>query len=361
MATQSMKAGEQLLNTIDDDNDILDLTEEIQSDDDQEIVDLRDIVFDDDDIKMKVSNANSPPFSIKDKPSLKDDDWLNGKEDLIDLSDAIEADDAVEREMSATDDEDIIDLSDAIKADGTITPETSVTDNNYDDDELNLDELLNIPEKQIDSSRMMETPRSPVFQNESPVLFENPDINELSPDSKWPIDIEPMASADNISLADEIDGIKSRSTDPELPDFPPPTDENRPNHFWEDRDIDLLDAVGLNLTDSAKSSDIPSPLETELFLDDIGVEVDSDGPKISFNSEDTVLPTVTVHEPPVDDAELLAKLSDDQIEAALERVIHRLFREKIETALETTVSRIVHEEIQHIKQLLMDDTEKSES
>ncbi|MFZ3046852.1 MAG: hypothetical protein WA151_13135, partial [Desulfatirhabdiaceae bacterium] len=249
MATQSMKAGEKLLNTIDDDNDILDLTEEIQSDDDQEIVDLSDIVFDDDDTKMKMSNANSPTFPIKDKPSLNDDDRLNEKEDLIDLSDAIEADDAVEREMSATDDEDIIDLSDAIKADDSIAPsEKSVTDNNYDDDELNLDELLNISDKQIDSSRMVETPRSPVFQNESPVLFEDPNINVLSPDSKWPIDIEPMASADNISLSDEIDGMESRSTDPESPDFPPPTDENRPDHFLDDRDIDLLDAVGLNLT-----------------------------------------------------------------------------------------------------------------
>jgi hypothetical protein len=134
MGTQSMKTEAPLLDTIDD--DILELTEQVQPDDDDEIVDLLDIVLDADQPGTQSSAGDAPEFSPAAGIGLKDDDRLCEEEGIIDLSDAIEADDSVEPEMCSTD----------------------------DDDGMNLDELLNFSEKQPDMTLPVEMPPQPDFQ-----------------------------------------------------------------------------------------------------------------------------------------------------------------------------------------------------
>lgn len=331
MGTQSMKTGEPLLDTIDD--DILELTEQVQPDDDDEILDLLDIVLDESQPGIPSSVGDKPEFSPEAGTGLKVDDRLSEEEDVIDLSDAIEADDLVESEMCSTD----------------------------DDDGMNLDELLDFSEKQPDSTPPQEPPPQPDFQSAPPVFATSQDIDAASADLNWSIDSPDTAAADTVSILNEIDGPNFRKPESPAPDLMPPrTDESGSKPFFDERDLDLLDEVGLSLPDSPKSSDIIIPLKTASFLDDIGVEVDPSKDELSVTGEKTALIPETENEPIPDDSGVLAPITTDQIEAALERVIHRMFREKIETALETIVSQVVREEIRHIKLLLMDDMEKAE-
>ncbi len=331
MGTQSMKTEAPLLDTIDD--DILELTEQVQPDDDDEIVDLLDIVLDADQPGTQSSAGDAPEFSPAAGIGLKDDDRLCEEEGIIDLSDAIEADDSVEPEMCSTD----------------------------DDDGMNLDELLNFSEKQPDMTLPVEMPPQPDFQNESNVLPANQDIKTAFTDVNWSVDSSDIIATDTESVLNEIDGGDFGKPESNPPDLTPSlADESGIDQFFNEKDLDLLDEVGLGLPDSPKSSDIIIPLKTLSFLDDIGVEVDPSEAALPMNSEKAVLTPETENDAIPDDSGILANITNDQIEAALERVIHRMFREKIETALETIVSQVVREEIRHIKLLLMDEMEKTE-
>lgn len=132
-----------------------------------------------------------------------------------------------------------------------------------------------------------------------------------------------------------------------------PAEERPPDPADGRIPIDLLDDA-IVLDDAVEATE-----ETDDFVDSLGLEI---------GSADEV---ATASVPPADAAEtadlpapwpdlearVAAALPPERIEAALERVIERIYAEKLEGILVETVERVVKREIEEIQAALLGDEE----
>jgi hypothetical protein len=96
------------------------------------------------------------------------------------------------------------------------------------------------------------------------------------------------------------------------------------------------------LDEALENDDTPEPEAEEDFVDDIGLEIDAEEPP---------------PEAPIEEAagEPISGVPAGQVEAAVERVIERLFAEKIEAMITDAIEKAVSKEIEALKAALLED------
>ena len=266
----------------------------------------------------------TPPETMEDDDNLIID--LTGMEAALD---ADIADTALEDEE---DDEDVIDLLDAVEPEA-LAPET--------------DELADLETR-------AETTLTETFDS-----IEDPDIGiaqEAPPAAEAdqdPTPPETMEDDDNLII--DLTGMEA-ALDADIADTALEDEE-------DDEDvIDLLDAVEPEALapETDELADLETRAETMLAetLDstqepDIGIAEET-SPAFADPSDEEFAPTA-LSQPSTTDT---VPFTEQQLEAALERTIHRIYAEKIEHLMIQTIEKTVQREIEKIKRALLEDDDE---
>ncbi|MGA8181585.1 MAG: hypothetical protein WB792_16105, partial [Desulfobacterales bacterium] len=105
-------------------------------------------------------------------------------------------------------------------------------------------------------------------------------------------------------------------------------------------DDDLIKETA-DVTNESDSEAILDAALKDDFADSLGIELDSEE-----GAKENLFDT--------------GKVTNDQVEAALERVIKKMFYEKIDRLLVDTIEKTVKKEIERLKKALLDDATDSE-
>jgi hypothetical protein len=199
-------------------------------------------------------------------------------------------------------------------------------------------------------------------------MTDNNDTNQLNDEASPKDDEDIIDLTDVVSDTEDIYDIK-------LPDY---TDEAISVSEEEEKvpefDDDILDNVVKLEDDLNKDIEIDHYLDDE-FVDfaDLGLELDTSEDKnqdislepeeeadnleqlIADVVEDTQQKTAHEKETASDTPETI-RLSPEQVDEALERVIKKMYADKIDSILTEVIEKTVTKEIERLKALLLEDT-----
>ncbi len=270
---------------------------------------------------MDMTESNEPDKKneaaepTEDEPIIDLEDETADHEETIDLTEAAEG--SPEEELKG--DEEIIDLLQATEEsfakepaedETVITLEEEAADETKDDDEVidlvDAAEEISLAE---DTGNIVDEASEPA-EDEAII-----DLTETVGDTSLEIEDIGEPIPDTADAAQEFDDISELDSDliEETMDF---TEEFDPD----------------TITDDTLKDD---------FADSLGIELDS-GEETKENFFDP------------------GKLSNEQVETALERVIKKMFYEKIDRLLVDTIEKTVTREIEKLKKALLDDATDSE-
>ena len=403
------------------DEEIIDLKQVIEGGDDDDIIDLNDILEQPDQASVETDDVVIPledaiPTQETAAPSAEPDDSII---DLEDVATTLEADIADTQPdvptlteapgaAAAADDEGVIDLLDIAALD---TPDDDRPPSPADENEIETAAPSAEPDDSIiDLEDVAATPEAGIAdtQPDVPPLTEAPDAAAAA-DDEGVIDLLDVAALDTPEDEKETAGRSEEPDDsiidledvaatPEAgiadtqPDVPPLTEAPDAAAAADDEGvIDLLDVAALDTPEQAGSgdeelADLESRAEAMLTAatgstmapddDPFGAETaeeaaETSGPDAEvpvLDHEDTLAepapkarPAVAVpfsppspSEPP--EAEAVTP-TDQQVEAALERVIEKIYAEKIEQMMIRTIEKTVKREIEKIKSALLEDND----
>jgi hypothetical protein len=309
-------------------------------------------------------------------------------DDIIDLNDILEQPD----QASVETDDVVIPLEDAIPTQETAAPSAEPDDSIIDLEDVATTLEADIADTQPDVPTLTEAPGAAAAADDEGVIdlldiaaLDTPeDERETAGRSEEPddsiIDLEDVAATPEAGIADT------------QPDVPPLTEAPDAAAAADDEGvIDLLDVAALDTPEQAGSgdeelADLESRAEAMLTAatgstmapddDPFGAETaeeaaETSGPDAEvpvLDHEDTLAepapkarPAVAVpfsppspSEPP--EAEAVTP-TDQQVEAALERVIEKIYAEKIEQMMIRTIEKTVKREIEKIKSALLEDND----
>jgi hypothetical protein len=334
------------------DDEIIDLTQVVQKEDDDGIVDLTTIIGQPGNVPEEMDSAEDEIIDLKDTVSVDEpaDTTQDMDEEVIDLAGmetaepttADEADEEVidlagmetiDQTTADEADEEVIDLAGMEAAEPIAADEADEPGDladTIDEEFIDLSEL----ETALEPGMTEQESDLPSPQPEKPATVDEEesidlqDTVELAPE---PIE-EDMESPDSLAdtmLTDAID----------LSD-----DEMGPA-------VDTPETEEEAMPDETGPEAIADPVVSEEEVADSGAAV-VDGP---LEEEPPVAPTFMPLDTSEPDVKETIPLTDEQVEAALERTIEKIYAEKIEQLLIQTIEKTVKMEIQRIKQALMED------
>ena len=155
---------------------------------------------------------------------------------------------------------------------------------------------------------------------ELPVEDQDDEILELTDEI-----IEP--SEDDDEIIDLMDTVQEISLEPEAP--------SSKSDDILDLDNDLFEET-IDFDEGLDPEAVPDPSAKDDFADSLGIELETgeDIPEVSLNGD---------------------RVSDEQIAAALEGVIKKMFYEKIDGILAEVIEKTVRNEIERLKNILLDE------
>ena len=176
------------------------------------------------------------------------------------------------------------------------------------------DEIEDGPEDDDDILDLLDTVEElPVEDQDDEILELTDEIIEPSEDDDEIIDL--MDTVQEISL--EPEALSSKSDD--IPDL----------------DSDLFEET-IDFDEELDQETAPDPSAKDDFTDSLGIELETreDIPEVSLKTD---------------------RVSDEQIAAALEGVIKKMFYEKIDGILVEVIEKTVRNEIERLKNILLDE------
>jgi hypothetical protein len=361
------------------DGEIIDLTQVIEGGDNDDIIDLEDILEQPDGAPEKMDEAALSPvndISTEEIAALPDDT----NDDIIDLEDVattLEADMAdpephtdpmateeAQPETGPDDDEAVIDLLDVAALDtsgdddmAAAAGEEEVTadmDEELDDDIIDLEDVATTlepdmadPEPETDTLTADEVQPETEPDEDEPVidLLDVADIDTPGEDA-----VEPPEDDDEAGIID-------------LTDIEEPESDNE--EFAE-----LQSRAEAMLTDTSESTvesdqDLLDEETPEEAAETAGPDADfrvMDEEDALFEPEpvpqpDAAVPTFSPVAMPESPAADPIQPTDQQVEAALERVIEKIYGQKIEQMMVQAIEKTVKREIEKIKTALLEDSD----
>lgn len=206
--------------------------------------------------------------------------------------------------------------------------------------EINDDEIIDLVEavETEDDDEIIELVEAVETEDDDQIIDLVDDTEEISPkdDSESIADglSEPI---ENEAIIDLMEPTADTNEETEAIGEPvyETVDDSHNLHDAAEFDDNLI-AEAVDFDDKFDTEAIVPGALTDDFTDSLGVEIDS-GEDISKNTYEA------------------DKVSDEQVEAALERVIRNLFYEKIDRLLVETIETTVTREIERLKKALLED------
>jgi hypothetical protein len=164
--------------------------------------------------------------------------------------------------------------------------------------------------------------------------------------------IDLLEAVDEPGLEDEKEAVVAQETDstpdPEIIEF---QEETFVASQDDEEIIDLLEAVDEPEVEDIKEDLLEEPSELD---DELGEEVAFDQ-DLSDDFVDSLGMELDAKEDVSEDLLDTEKVSDAQMEAALERVIKKMFYEKIDGILVEVIEKTVTRELERLKSILLED------
>lgn len=255
--------------------------------------------------------------SVNESPDISDEDLILELDNMIEEEKTSETKTGLEEiDEAALDigmdasqdvldiDEDILDLGDSIEPEVLGIDQSGLSGNDDDIIELSDDEHIEELFDELDDAGISE-------------LTEYPEGDEGASEDDL-LEIEDLVSDETLQYDPLLS--KSKTDEVYLNDESPRS--SRPSEDYED--IDLLADYGAG------------------YEEDMGLEISSD---IDISDDGFNY----------GESSLVSGLSIEQIEAAVERVVTKLFIDRMETMLAEVMERVVREELSNLKKSLMDD------
>jgi hypothetical protein len=289
-----------------EDEPIIELKDEmaVEQGDDEEPIDLTEVVEESVAEDKDETAEVEADAATADEAPIAPEEALKGDEEIIDLLQAVEE-------------------AAPIDTDETISAEVSESTGDQAPQELELEEA---------------EAKEPA-EDEAPIALEEKVADETTEDDEI-IDLADAAEDEAIIDLTETAGETSLKTEdigePISEDFDTATEFDDISEF--DSDLIQEDSVAGDEPDSETMVD--DALKDD-FADVLGIELDSekDAQENLFDAD---------------------KVTGEQVEAALERVIKKMFYEKIDRLLVDTIEKTVTREIEKLKKALLDDATDSE-
>ena len=341
----------------DEEEDIIDLAEAAIPDAAVD-ADLDDEGKDDDEDIIDLMEAATPETAVD---ADLDDEGKDDDEDIIDLMEAATPEAAVDADLdeiadldptSAVSPPDPLESAEII--DLNLSTESIPADENIDDDIINLAVMEEALETDLSDTL---TDDSQDDEEEALDLLDSvePDIQAVQEDNATDSSpSEPPLFADTLDTNEEIDIPTTQDTGYD-------EDLLAPDEYDNDDDIiDLAEMEAALDTDTAETILDDDHKEDENVIDLLSGAAPKTLEAIDGKDEtrDVGLPLDTIDEKPPHEESPAAppvSLSEDQIEAALERTIRNIYGEKIEQLMIQTIEKTVLQEIAKIKQALMEN------
>ena len=297
------------------DEEIIDLTQVVQKGNDDEIIDLTNVL---DQLEKEPTTFDEAVERLQ-----------SMDEDIIDLNNVettLEADISANAPADEDEDgEDVIDLLDAVEPESPATATDELADLEIRAETTFTEELdLTITQEAPPADEADQDPTPP----------------ETMEDDDLIIDLTGMEAALDADIADTA--LEDEEDDEDV--------------------IDLLDAVEPETLapETDELADLETRAETMLAetLDstqepDIGIAEET-SPAFADPSDEEFAPTA-LSQPSTTDT---VPFTEQQLEAALERTIHRIYAEKIEHLMIQTIEKTVQREIEKIKRALLEDDDE---
>ncbi|MDY6904555.1 MAG: hypothetical protein SWH61_07700 [Thermodesulfobacteriota bacterium] len=359
-----------------DDDDILDLTEEVDADAEADILELTDAVETDeqDDILELTEEADSESeddiLDLTEEAAAEADE-LESEDDILDLTEMLDEAPAAKADADTRETDDIVDLTETVDQEKEPAIEDDVIDlTQAADDE---EESMAIAEA---TEAAGEDTSGFAAMREDVAFDESTDAASATAETPVPEDPQMMDFADTVELSDIVDDDLPQRGDGSLRELretgPAPVDAGLNDNEMEDDGEDVLDEDSL-VTDyedeeeTEESAEFSNSLETELetALDSsdeikvgesekISVHVrnrrEVDGPE-GFNSEsmeawqERLLKNMAATGVP-------GQITDEQLESALVKAIKEVYAEKLEKIIEDVVEKTIVAEIEKLKKLV---------
>ena len=300
---------------LDKDEDVIDLMETVEpevpvteADDMDETMDLEsgaEITMTD-----TIETTEAPEFSLSEEPSP-----ASGEDQNLTLA----ADENA-------DDEEIIDLADmetAIEADG---PNSGIEDSK-DEEEEEEEEIIDLLDTVALETRAAEVDDT---------------VGHVPPEETLETDMPDSEKEPNISTTEKSAPMAEENQETRLPD------ENAD----DDEIIDLAEmgtAIEPNISDNAEEDSE----EDEVI--DLVDSVVPETPIVEDIPDDTLEEGLSPTAPSEPSTDTTVPLTEQELEAALERTIRKIYAEKIEHLMIQTIEKTVQREIEKIKQALMEN------
>jgi hypothetical protein len=316
---------------------------------------------------MHMTEPNEPDKKNEAAEPTEDEPIIGLKDETVEaVTDAATADKApIAPEQELKGDEEIIDLLQAVEEpfaidlDETVSEEATEPTESQAPKELENETAIET-EKDENIIDFMDTVEAKEpMEDEVPIALEKEVADETKDDEEI---IDLVDAAEEISVTNDTESIVDEILEPaedetiidltetvgdtslEIEDIGEPIPEaaNSVQEFDDisEFDSDLIEEP-IDFTEKLDSDTVAGNALKDDFADSLGIEFDSDeDAKENFFDPDRV--------------------SSEQVEAALERVIKKMFYEKIDRLLVDTIEKTVTREIERLKKALLDDATDSE-
>jgi len=283
-----------------------------------------------------MTEPNEPDKKNNETESTKDEAIIELKEEIAD---------------ARTGDEEIIDLLEATEEQESVEDETTIVLKEEVAEEPTGDEgiinLVEAPEEQesVEDEAIIElkeeVAEEPTGDEEIIDLVEAPEEGPEDAQDES-IDTEEQKATEDDTYIDLTVTISESHRKREDIDEPV-ADEADLSHEFDDIDEfdNALVKESVDFTDEFSSDAITDEAPEDDFTDSLGIELDSN----EKNSEGPFEPD---------------SITDEKIEAALERVIKKVFYEKIDRLLVDAIEKTVTREIEKLKKALLEDSPDGE-
>ncbi|PIE67018.1 MAG: hypothetical protein CSA23_06010 [Deltaproteobacteria bacterium] len=251
-----------------------------------------------------------------------------------------------EHEIDLNDD-DIIDLTQVVESDDDVIIDLTdiVEQPNASSDDIGLDSMdFSQPASIIEEPLVLNPDEEVIDLEDLAVSLDEGPQDDVIPEAELTyegtLDIENEDPIIDLMDVADLDADDNMHAEPDAPQTA--MEETSPHE--EAPVIDLMDVADLNAADDTQAeTDTPQPVLKETVPQEEGaVDAPAFVPAAPFPPESS--------EEPI-------PLSDQQIEAALERVIEKVYGEKIEQLMIQAIEKTIKEEIERIKQALLDDSD----
>jgi hypothetical protein len=258
--------------------------------------------------------------SMTDQRPPQDSSKPEDAEDIIDLTDVVAA--------SGTDDDDIIDL-------------TEIVEENADQEVvIELTDVVDVPADEMPAAE--ETPvEEPVIDLTDPVVVEEVEAEAEPVSEEDMADLSLLEDEEDAPIAAKAEAEESTSGELEFAEMELDIEERS--------DDQLFDSLGMNLeADLLPSEEDAGELDFNLSTQELSDAIDLLDAKLA---EEPPKP------PAAAEGELRAPttLQSEELEAALENVIRKMFAEKIDHLLNDAIEKTVSTEIARLKEQLLGD------